>query len=140
MSPWRGPRCITSGHQKQEPNSFFSSPSSFSRSKSGHADGYDSTKLAVQMFLATISRSESIDLLEYLFCTLKTARRRSWGRQWHAGQQQQESRRQVHRNAWRKESPASYQTFRFPTDGTEPWEKRTPSQSVVRRPALPLIR
>lgn len=27
---------------------------------------------------------------------------------------------------------ASYQTFRFPTDGTEPWEKRTPSQSVSR--------
>lgn len=63
---------------------------------------------------------------------LKTARRGSWGRQWHAGQQQQESRRQVHRNAWRKESPASYQTFQFPTDGTEPWEKRTHSQSVGR--------
>nr|ACL53310.1 unknown [Zea mays] len=139
MSPWRGPRCITSGHQKQEPNSFFSSPSSFSRSKSGHADGYDSTKLAVQMFLATISRSESIDLLEYLFCTLKTARRRSWGRQWHAGQQQQESRRQVHRNAWRKEShllATKHSDFR-PMELNLGRNEPPVSQSVGRQKACP---
>jgi hypothetical protein len=58
MSPWRGPRYITSGHQKQEPNSFFFFFSSFSRSKSGHADGYDSTKLAVQMFLSIHGKEE----------------------------------------------------------------------------------
>lgn len=35
-----------------------SSSSSFPRSKSGHADGYDSTKLAVQMFLSIHGKKE----------------------------------------------------------------------------------
>lgn len=104
------------------------------------SDAYEwSSTCFSRTYLATISRSESIDLLEYLFCTLKTARRRSWGRQWHAGQQQQESRRQVHRNAWRKEShllATKHSDFR-PMELNLGRNEPPVSQSVGRQKACP---